>query len=550
MAKTTNHPPYEIDPWKADITKPPSNRPFNPEIVESEGRPKQKTVPPEPTEGQKKIEDSISRVERFDNEMNALREQQQAVLDEVEEGIKETNEKIKQLNDLEERIKQQVEGQTDETDKYLREAEQLRAELEEAKSQMNQAVNDATNAISAVDKAQKDLDAYKEGASEQMDRVQNEAIKANSLALQNQQAINNRTSGLVAAHTKAIDSNRKAIRALAKIDLGGSLLAYMPLTDEEIDSGLTREHTPAWAANATNVANNSAKGYEFVGSFGGRVDCAEVYAQVSPGTRYLLDIELLPAESVDINIFFKTSNSNISNPIKRYFHTKDDGYGGLATHYPLENEDHFFISYAYDYNRFRFIVEFKDDVEDIYLSKMQWTKGNSFTIKNLSFVPYIPSQAAIDAKQDKILNDLKRTVEFERKTTKKLEEFTKELHKSSTGVIHLKRNEVAGTYVHGVGFEMPDFRRIFKIYARTDFVGNLTVLVNYATGLTGGAVAYYVQSKNMSRKHNPHQNINSPTINRSIFQGQSSYKDYDLKIPVGDVQSIIVFVDHIDWERK
>ena len=1057
MAKTTNHPPYEIDPWKADTTEPPSGLTFNPEIIETAGKPKQEPVAPEPTEGQLKIEESISRVDRFDNEMRELKEQQEKVLKEVQSNIDDANKKIKQLNDLEEQIKKQVGEYTEDTDKYLHEAELLKGELEESKTKMNQAVTDASSAIAAAEKAQKALDAYKNGESQRIkdaitkaqegvakasevnkqisdlknslggeinkqissndtiakikadnqalgkklddalktskqgvddaakaieaiennveigaslitvmpgttrpywtkdlsvgeegtkseyfysdlfevgidgplvkinpkieyrlyldafgydgeskitisfvdkngknvsvrvssyeekngkkakvekanytqfplytevltptwqnfdyvieflgevefvklgqirfnayskekkkqcirnfriepliptqadvDRAQNKAIEANSLTLEqqkainkanddfkslqgdfnssqiklnktydamwdaqgkrnllqegidtsqnqavianarasltpalnnslvpyaspsdedilkgraiwttphysikgnagyvrteekpargkpkevsdigwaigtdsgqgtmgyhgpdtpcvpgatynvefwgygssagsliyielretgtgqhavasgtgdasggsyivgglelkqgwnkyvgtitikegihsvyinnwywnhprgttvagqlitglkidlavpsvwdvlkNQEAINDKQSGIAAAHTKAIDSNRKAIRALAKIDLGGSLLAYMPLTDAEIEKGITREYVPAWAANATNVLDGSklsgttsAKGYVFLSGTGGSAKGEEVYAQVSQGTQYLLDIDLFTPTYMAFNIVFKTSNSKIKNPVKKFYWTEDDEYGGLKTTSYLTNTNK--VTISTNGGRIPILVEFQDNVEDIYIEKLEWTRTNSVTVKSFSLAPYTPSQASIDARQNKALEGLKLAQELQTQMTKKNAEFAKDIYNTSTGIFHLSRDQAAGSIQHRAGFVMPSYETTFRIYARTDFSGNFVVLVNYATGLGDGLRSYMIQESQLTLAKYPNDNVSSDIVKRSIFQGQDYYKYYNLEIPNGDVESIIVFIDHIDWKR-
>ena len=1071
MAKTTNHPPYEIDPWKADTTEPPSGLTFNPEIVESAGKPKQAPVPPEPTEGQLKIEESISRVDKFNNEMNTLREQQEKVLAEVEKNIDETNEKIKQLNDLEEQIKKQVGEYTEETDEKLRQAELLRGELQESKAKMEKAVNDASSAITAAEKAQKALKDYQAGetkrfqeainqsqvgvakaadvnkqieslknslggeidkqisanetikkiqsdnkglnsklddalkASKQgvddaakaiellnsnidiggslialvsgtttpiwaeklekstettpdgeevyvandvgyqmateklvkasdkieylvtfwhkssepgskmflqlstyneegntknaviyrkdkkvaqdgsvswfekasgyvvdavqgdtkwtkheyvvglkpgtefvffkrlwwnhtsvsvkanqymggfridpliptqadVDRAQNQAIEANSkaieanstalkqqeavnklnsdfresqtklnktynamwdaqgkrnllqegidksqneaviasarasltpelgnslvpyatpsdqdildgkavwnmphyalpgragwtvssegpargkptevsdigwaigtkngdgtmsyhgpdtpcvpggiynvefwgyansagsqmyielretgtgthavekgtgdtsggsyiiggmelkvgwhkytgtikikegmrsvyinnwywnhprgsksnvqlitglkidlavpsvwdvvnantLALENQKAINDKQEGIAAAHTKAIDSNRKAIRALAKIDLGGSLLAYMPLTDDEIKKGITREYVPAWAANATNVLDGSKlsgttsnRGYVFLSGTGGSAKGEEVYAQVSQGTQYLLDIDLFTPTYMAFNIVFKTSNRKIKNPVKKFYWTEDDEYGGLKTTSYLTNTNK--VTISTNGGRIPILVEFQDNVEDIYIEKLEWTRTNSVTVKSFSLAPYTPSQAAIDARQNKALEGLKLAQDLQRDMTKQQQDFTTKLYDMSAGVIHLLRDEVAGSITHEIGFVMPSTDKLFKIYARTSFRGNLTILVNYATGIGDGLKTYRVKDTNLVTMSNP-RNISSSIIKKSIFEDMPySYRFGEVKVDVGDVESIVVLIDHINWKQ-
>ena len=389
----------------------------------------------------------------------------------------------------------------------------------------------------------------------QIDQSQTEAIKANTLALENQKAINDKQDGIAAAHTKAIDSNRKAIRALAKIDLGGSLLAYMPLTDAEIQKGITREYVPAWAANAANVLDGnklsgtgSARGYVFLGASGGSAKGEEVYAQVSPGTQYLFEIDVFSPVNTSIGFRLNCSNSKIDRPVKKFMWLEKDEYGGYKVTRSTLNNRTLTISSSDTYqNGYRYLVEFKEGVEDIYVEQVTWTNSTSITVKSLSFAPYTPSQAAIDARQDKALEGLKLAQTLQRQMTQKQQEFTTKLYETSTGIVFLKRDEAAGSISHGVGFEMPSYNTTFKIYTRADFYGNLIVLVNYATGLGDGLKAYRVLKNNLTLAINPNANVGSSIVRRAIFQGEDHYKYYNLNIDSGDVENIIVFIEHITW---
>jgi len=1052
MAKTTNHPPYEIDPWKADTTEPPSGLTFNPEIVETAGKPKQAPVPAEPTEGQLKIEEAISRQDQFHNDMAALKKEQEAILEQVQESIDETNEKIKQLNNLEEQIKKQVGEYTEETDEKLRQAELLRGELEKAQDKMNKAVSDASSAIAAAEKAQKDLEAYRNGESERIksaiakaqegvakasevnkqisdlkdslggeidkqisankaikniqsdnkalssrlddvlktskqgvddaakaieaiknnveigaslitvmpgttrpywtkdlsvgeegtkdeyfysdsfevgidgplvkinpkleyrlyletygydgeskititfvdkdgkdvptkvisyeekngkkervvkagftqfplyneiltptwksidyaieflggvefvklgrirfnayskekkkqcirnfriepliptqadvDRAQNKAIEANSLALEqqkdinkqnkdfqslqkefntsqtklnktydamwdaqgkrnllqegidtsqnqaviatarasltpalnnslvpyaapsdedilkdraiwttphysikgnagyvrteekpasgkpkevsdigwaigtdsgqgtmnyhgpdtpcvpgatynvefwgygssagslmyielretgtaqhavasgtgdasgssyivgglelkqgwnkytgtitikegihsvyisnwywnhprgktvagqlitglkidlavpsvwdvlkNQEAINDKQSGIAAAHTKAIDSNRKAIRALAKIDLGGSLLAYMPLTDDEIKKGITREYVPAWAANATNVLDGSKlsgttsnRGYVFLSGTGGSAKGEEVYAQVSQGTQYLLDINLFTPTYMAFNIVFKTSNSKIKDPVKKFYWTEDDEYGGLKTTSYLTNTNK--VTISTNGGRIPILVEFQDNVEDIYIEKLEWTRTNSVTVKSFSLAPYTPSQAAIDARQEETLDRLRKFDTKQVEINDKVDGAINLIHKTAAGVMFMPRETVRASNPHGVAAKMPYRDRYLELYSNTSFKGNVTIVINYSNGNTQVLNEEFNHDYTTESAANYHSNV------KAISDKYNRVKFKRVQLPLGDVNNIYLLMDPTEWEYR
>lgn len=1055
MAKTTNHPPYEIDPWKADTTEPPSGLTFNPEIVETAGKPKQASVPAEPTEGQLKIEEAISRQDQFHNDMAALKKEQEAILEQVQESIDETNEKIKQLNNLEEQIKKQVGEYTEETDEKLRQAELLRGELQESKAKMEKAVNDASSAITAAEKAQKALDAYKNGESQRIkdaivkaqegvakaaevnkqisdlknslggeinkqissndtiakikadnqalsgklddalktskqgvddaakaikaiennveigaslitvmpgttrpywtkdlsvgeegtkdeyfysdsfevgidgplvkinpkleyrlyleaygydgeskititfvdkdgedvstrvisyeekngkkervvkagftqfplydeiltptwksidyaieflggvefvklgrirfnayseekkkqcirnfriepliptqadvDRAQNEAIEANSLALEqqkdinkqnkefqnlqkdfntsqtklnktydamwdaqgkrnllqegidtsqnqaviatarasltpalnnslvpyaspsdedilkdraiwttphysikgnagyvrteekpasgkpkevsdigwaigtdsgqgtmgyhgpdtpcvpgatynvefwgygssagsliyielretgtaqhavasgtgdasgssyivgglelkqgwnkyvgtitikegihsvyinnwywnhprgktvagqlitglkidlavpsvwdvlkNQEAINDKQSGIAAAHTKAIDSNRKAIRALAKIDLGGSLLAYMPLTDAEIQKGITREYVPAWAANAANVLDgnklsgtDSARGYVFLGASGGSAKGEEVYAQVSPGTQYLFEIDIFSPVNTSVGFRLNCSNSKIDRPVKKFMWLEKDKYGGYKVTRSTLNNRTLTISSSDTYqNGYRYLVEFKEGVEDIYVEQVTWTNSTSITVKSISFAPYTPSQAAIDARQEETLERLKKFDTKQVEVNDKVDGAIDLIHRTAAGVMFMPRETVRASNPHGVAAKMPYRDRYLELYSNTSFKGNVTIVINYSNGNTQVLNEEFNHGYTTESAANYHSNV------KAISDKYNRVKFKRVQLPLGDVNNIYLLMDPTEWEYR
>ena len=311
MAKTTNHPPYEIDPWKADVTEPPSGLTFDPEIIESPGKPKQEPVPPEPTEGQQQIERSLSRIERFDKEIAELEEKQKKILDEVQADVDTANEQIKQLRELEEQIKQQVEDYTDDTDKYLREAELLRGELEKSRNQMTEAVNNASSAIAAAEAAQKALEDYKNGESERLAeaiaKAQEGVAKAaevnqliddlkNSLGSEidkqissndtiakiksDNEAANKKLEEVLDKSKKGVEDASKAIELLnSRIDIGGSLLTIIP--------GTTKPH---WTEGLDYV--DDGKNPPYWAYFGGHKDINGPLVKVDSRIEYNVSMSL------------------------------------------------------------------------------------------------------------------------------------------------------------------------------------------------------------------------------------------------------------------
>ena len=375
----------------------------------------------------------------------------------------------------------------------------------------------------------------------QIDQAQNEAIKANTLALENQKDINDKQKGIAAAHAKAIDSNRKAIRSLAKIDLGGSLLAYMPLTDKEIENGITREYLPAWAANATNVLNGSGtgRGYSFLGSKGGSAKGGEVYAQVSQGTQYLLDIEMSSSESFLPTIFFKTSNSGIKSPIKRYYWTEKNKYGGLETTTYIDDTDS--IALLPTGERTSILVDFQDDVEDICVERLEWLYANSITVKRFTFAPYTPPQAAIDAQQNNVMNKLKAALEFEQETTKRLQGLTAEIASMAVSHIFVDNDRKRYNTLHNVGVAMPSLDRKLKLYAHPDFDGNITSVVNMSGGKSYSYNSYFAGKSTVEVSR--YDSFFKP------ISKNGGIKRVEVSVPIGNVDNVFIIIDPFDWSN-
>ena len=374
-----------------------------------------------------------------------------------------------------------------------------------------------------------------------------DVVNANTLALENQKAINDKQKGIAAAHTKAIDSNRKAIRALAKIDLGGSLLAYMPLTDAEIEKGITREYVPAWAANATNVLDGSKlsgttsnKGYIFMSGTGGSAKGEEVYAQVSQGTQYLLDIDLSTPTYMFLDIIFKTSNRKIENPVKKFYWAKEDKYGGLYTFFPRANTNK--VTISTDGGRVRTLVEFQDNVEDIYIEKLEWTRTNSVTVKSFSLAPYTPSQSAIDARQEETLGKLKEFDTKQVEVNNKVDGAIDLIHRTAAGVMFMPRETVRASDPHGVAAKMPYRDRYLELYSNTSFRGNVTIVINYSNGNTQVLNEEFNHDYTTESASKYHRNV------KAISDKDNRVKFKRVQLPLGDVNNIYLLMDPTEWK--
>lgn len=383
----------------------------------------------------------------------------------------------------------------------------------------------------------------------QIDQSQNEAIKANTLALENQKAINDKQSGIAAAHTKAIDSNRKAIRALAKIDLGGSLLAYMPLTDAEIQKGITREYVPAWAANAANVLDgnklsgtDSARGYVFLGASGGSAKGEEVYAQVSPGTQYLFEIDIFSPVNTSVGFRLNCSNSKIDRPVKKFMWLEKDKYGGYKVTRSTLNNRTLTISSSDTYqNGYRYLVEFKEGVEDIYVEQVTWTNSTSITVKSISFAPYTPSQAAIDARQEETLERLKKFDTEQVKVNDRIDDAIAMIHRTAAGVMFMPRETIRASNPHGVAAKMPYRDRYLELYSNTSFKGNVTIVVNYSNGNTQVLNEEFNRDYTTESAANYHSNV------KAISDKHNRVKFKKVQLPLGDVNNIYLLMDPTEW---
>lgn len=368
--------------------------------------------------------------------------------------------------------------------------------------------------------------------------------------LKNQEAINDKQSGIAAAHTKAIDSNRKAIRALAKIDLGGSLLAYMPLTDAEIQKGITREYVPAWAANAANVLDgnklsgtDSARGYVFLGASGGSAKGEEVYAQVSPGTQYLFEIDIFSPVNTSVGFRLNCSNSKIDRPVKKFMWLEKDKYGGYKVTRSTLNNRTLTISSSDTYqNGYRYLVEFKEGVEDIYVEQVTWTNSTSITVKSISFAPYTPSQAAIDARQEETLERLKKFDTEQVKVNDRIDDAIAMIHRTAAGVMFMPRETVRASNPHGVAAKMPYRDRYLELYSNTSFKGNVTIVINYSNGNTQVLNEEFNHGYTTESASNYHSNV------KAISDKYNRVKFKKVQLPLGDVNNIYLLMDPTEWE--
>ena len=441
MAKTTNHPPYEIDPWKADTTEPPSGLTFNPEIVETAGKPKQAPVPAEPTEGQLKIEESISRVDRFDNEMNALREQQEKVLAEVEKNINETDKKIKQLNELEEQIKQKVEEYTDETDGYLRQSELLKGELQESKKKMEKAVSDASSAITAAENAQKALKAYQDGEAKRFQEAINQAqvgvakaadvnkqieslrrslggeidkqISANETIKKIQsdnKSLSSKLDDALKNSKQGVDDAAKAIEILnSNIDIGGSLIALV--------SGTT---TPIWAEKLEKSTETTPDGEEvYVANDIGYQLATEKLVKASDKVEYLVTFwhkSSVAWSKTFLQLSTYDSEGNTQNAVMYQKNKKIDSDGKISwdkssSGYVVDN-----VRGQTEWTKYEYVVGLKPGTEFVFFKGLWWNHSSvdiraNHYMGGFRIDPLIPSQADVDRAQNQAISANSKAIE-------------------------------------------------------------------------------------------------------------------------------------------
>lgn len=239
---------------------------------------------------------------------------------------------------------------------------------------------------------------------------------------------------------RAIEANSKAIRALARVDTGSSLILYEDLTDEEvakaIESGnIPRASKPSWAT-ATNTylgpTHGMVKGNAIVreawgvNASTGTLFCNHNYAKVEPGMVYKLTywhragnggskyyIQMRTPEGEENSCLIPLTPVEKTVNGKKVTEWKE----GSPTSYVVVGEEMPPYKWVKVEKRFRIL----EDVSKITFHAIYWNHSSGSSkqsqyIANMEFSLDVPTQQDVDAAQDESIKALQIAQEADDKT--------------------------------------------------------------------------------------------------------------------------------------
>ena len=261
-------------------------------------------------------------------------------------------------------------------------------------------------------------------------QVMEKSWEAQKIVNDKQQKWNTAATEAREANTAAAKSNTQAIKALARIDTGSSLVLYEDLTDEEIkevedNKRPLQVYKPSWATAATVrmpkshpwIANhpviNEAWG---VGNDEGTKKASINYAKVEPGMVYKLSYwHRAGVAGARYYIQMQTpkgEEDNVLTPLTPKTKTVDgkrvtEWVEGNPTSYAVVNEEMPVGKWEKVERRFRVL----DDASQISFSSIYWNHPNgsataSQYIANMEFSLDVPTQADVDSAQNQAIEAL------------------------------------------------------------------------------------------------------------------------------------------------
>lgn len=241
---------------------------------------------------------------------------------------------------------------------------------------------------------------------------------------------------------KATTANTQAIKALARLDIGASLVAYEDLTDDEIlKQKLTVPWRPVWSTAArwhrnVNTAStgdkNFMKGQPYKDMFGspvsaGTVSAKEAWVSVDPDAIYKVTFwAKSTVTNAAIQIFMKAPKGEPSSPIRKAYKVKPGG--GKITWNKSKTGDTEITSHApisKTWERFEFYFQVAPGVSALAFDRIDWSHGGATTgnvwVAGLDITPYIPDQAEVDRLQNESIDNLIKWQEEDKKSAKRQE---------------------------------------------------------------------------------------------------------------------------------
>lgn len=241
-----------------------------------------------------------------------------------------------------------------------------------------------------------------------VDRAQNKAIQSHDLLWDKQsgwnatqEKINKLNSAMWDKQGEVNTANVKAIKALARIDIGGSLVAYADITDGDIKAGITTPYRPSWATAApihlgkdhSWMQNPEVKGLEAWGAYAEyrTISCEENWVNVIPGQRYKVSYwhrANLPNSRYYIRL--KTPDGETDSCLE-----SGPGLSGSGA-YLVAN-----LVMPTTWEKVEFYIQFKPGITKVSFSRIYWNHSSGRGTANqyiagLDIVPDIPTQADVN----------------------------------------------------------------------------------------------------------------------------------------------------------
>lgn len=234
----------------------------------------------------------------------------------------------------------------------------------------------------------------------------------------NQENWNKAARDATAAVTESSRANTRAIRALAGVDVGQSLIGYKPLTDEEIAKGmLTREH-PVWteAAPSTATATVDGRSLRYWGISNSTAitkGASRVLMPVVEDQTYKMSFWGYGTGNLVIYLLDQDGKHAVAKTTQITGVNQETGertYGrnGNSTNGWLLNR----FTFQGDWSKYEFEVVFKPGVKQVSFGSFFWNHGDTTNrryqrIADLEFAPDIPTQRDVNDALKRSITSLK-----------------------------------------------------------------------------------------------------------------------------------------------
>ena len=326
----------------------------------------------------------------------------------------------------------------------------LKADVEEVRVQVN------TNTGSSALIAGPYISAFAP-IQAMVDRAQELSLRALRQRGEMQDEINRITRETADADREATRANTAAIKALARIDTGASLVLYEDLTDEEIldkDNPRSRVYKPTWATAASYQVGKSSDLYKnnpdvqdvwAVYSNVGMVRCRTNFAKVEPNAVYVLSFYAMadkpgsklfiqmhtPAGEPHNSMLPMTRSVNTETGERIWVEGKPTSYAVFRLELPTGKM-----------RKFEFRMRMAEDVSAISFGLFYWnhSSGAKATqyIGDLEFSLDVPTQEAIDYAQNMAIKAIQENLKTQGEINKaqaQINEMTAAITRANTSSI-------------------------------------------------------------------------------------------------------------------